>query len=108
MAVFLGDEQVRPPRDGRNADPLAMRLLPFLVQCADATDDVEELDSICTPMQKWATSVLGRSRLGGLVHWVRETGTRRAPTHGDTYVMTITQVYECQYQTRRDNITVAN
>lgn len=105
MAVFLGDEQLDPPRAGSNADPLARRRLAVAVQCVGVTDNVGEIDRTVQPMLAWATQVLGRSRLGGLVHYVRERGTERRPTYLEIYRLTATQIYEVAYQTLRDDQT---
>jgi hypothetical protein len=110
MAVFLGDEGLDAPRGQSGRDPIARRRLPIAVQCAAATDDVAELDIIVQPMLIWATSVLGQLRppedLRGLIHYVRETGTLRRTEYLDVSTMTATQIYECSYQTRRDDLTV--
>lgn len=106
MGVFLGDEQLDAPRAGSNRDPIARRRIAIAVQCIDATDDKDELDSIVSPMLQWSTKVLGLQRLGGLVHYIRETGTTRTPVYQDLFTMTATQVFECSYQTRRDDLTV--
>jgi hypothetical protein len=103
MAVFLGDENVERGRTRR--DPLTRRAMAIAVQCAAPTDDIEELDRIVAPMLIWSTRILGLSRLGGLVYELRETGTQRRPEHIDLFTMTATQVYECTYQTRRDDLT---
>ena len=107
MAVFLGDENLDAPRAGSNLDPLAKRRLALIVQCADVTDDVDELDTILEPQMIWATRKLGLTRLSGLAHFVRETAVQRQPEYGDRYAITANLVFECGYQTRRDDITVS-
>ncbi|HNP65287.1 MAG TPA: hypothetical protein PKH39_15225 [Woeseiaceae bacterium] len=106
IAVFLGDESVDTPRANSNSDPLARRRLPIAVQCAAPSELAAELDLIVAPMLIWSAKVLGRNRLGGLVHYFRETATQRRTEYLDVAVMTATQIFECSYQTRRDDLTV--
>ena len=105
MAVFLGDEDVDPPRGQSNRDRLTRRRTSFAVQCVAPTDLIEEIDEIVQPMLNWSSSVLGHNRLGGLVHYLRETGTTRRVTYQDMAVITATQIFECSYQTLRNDLT---
>lgn len=108
LAVFLGDETLDPPRGSSNIDSLSRRRLPMAVQCVGATDDVALLDEVVEPHLVWATRVLGQSRLGGLVHYVRETAVQRAPEYIDLFVMRATVIFEVSYHTLRRDITASN
>lgn len=109
MAVFLGDETVDPPRS--HLDTLARRRMAIAVQCIAPAEDTAELDRLVEPMLKWSAGVLGKPRrpevLKGLVLYLRETELqRRATVVGDVYIMAATQIFECSYTTRRDDLTV--
>ena len=105
MAVFLGDETIAAPMGSSNQDPLARRVIPIAVQCACATDDVEAIDALPDPMLNWATAKLGKTRLEGLVHYVRESATTRRVEHLSLYQVIATCVFEMSYQTRRNDRT---
>lgn len=105
IAVFLGDETVDPPRGSSNMDPISRRRLPIAVQCVAGTDDIAEVDDIVAPLIAWVTSVLAQTNLDGLVHYMRETSTQRAPQYMDLYIMRATLIFEVSYQTLRRDIT---
>lgn len=105
MAVLLGDETVDEPIQRSTLDPTARRKLTFAVECVGVTNDVEQLDECVEPMVEWAVEILGRSNLDKLVHYVRETGTSRAPEmSGDVFVMKAIVFFEVSYQTRRNDL----
>lgn len=105
MAVFLGDESLDAPMQSSNQDRIARRRTAIAVQCAASTTDVALIDTIVDPLLNHATARLGQSRLGGLVHYIRETGTNRRSEYKDLYLSICTRIFEISYQTRRNDST---
>lgn len=110
MGVFLGDENVDPPRGNSRMDPIRRPRVAIAVQCVAPADDVELMDKSVAPMLAWATSVLAvqpiPTALKGLAHYLIEQQTLRRPYYVQYYVMNATQIYQCSYQTRRHDLTV--
>lgn len=109
MALYLGDENVDPPRQSSNADPLSRRRTSIALQCVAATDDKAMIDFVTLPLVAWGVQVLGRARAPEIgVHYVRETSTTRRVASVGLYVVHTTIVFEVSYQTRRDDLTRIN
>jgi hypothetical protein len=106
MAVFLGDESIDAPMQSSSQDRMTRRRTAIAVQCAASVDEVEQLDRSVDAMLNWATATLGQTRLGGLVHFCRETGTTRRSEYKEVYTMIATRIFELSFQTRRNDSTV--
>lgn len=101
ISVFFNTERAEARRGPH--DTLTTRTLQLVVQVADVTSDVAELDELLEPMLAWAVAALGDNRLGGLVHWTRESGTQWAHESMDRFYAKAAVVFDVEYHTNRDD-----
>ena len=92
-------EQADPAGGRQTSGPVTLKTLLVATEYMNAGATSACLDEGLI----WTQSVLGGSRLGGLVHWVEQVSTTWQRVSADAEYWKATRVWAVRYQTARSN-----